>query len=247
MYKYFTMLAFLFSATVSAEKLLLYYGDPPLSHVEGQATEGLFFDIVTIIFNRMEVEYEIETFPFKRALHYAYNGGGIVVGIGKTNERSQKLDFSKSIYDSTVVAFIRNDKVFHFSSIEDLKGKTVATKLGWSYGTSFDLARKQNLFHTLDGEPESGFRSMLLGRIDVFIDNRLSGIETMKTLKAENETIILPHPIAVFPHYLGFKKNTYTDLIKRFNQHLDGIKSDGTYEKILSKYHYKPTELRSKH
>jgi len=244
MYKYFALLAFLFSATVSAEKLLLYSGDPPLSHVEGQPPEGLYFDIVTTIFNRMGIKYEIETLPFKRALHYAYNGDGIVVGIGKTNERSLKLDFSKSIYDSTVVAFVRSDKVFDFSSIEDLKGKTVATKLGWSYGTSFDQARKQNLLHAEDGKPENNFRSMLLGRIDVFIDNRLSGIETMKKLKAENLTAILSHPIMVFSHHLGFKKNTHTDLIKRFNKHLDDFKSDGTYKKILSRYHYKPSELR---
>ena len=245
MYKYFAVLAVLFTATVSAEKLLLYSGDPPLSHVEGQPPAGLYYDIVTTIFNRMDIKYEIETLPFKRALHYAYNGDGIVVGIGKTNERSLKLDFSKSIYDSTVVAFVRNDKVFNFSSIEDLKDKTVATKLGWSYGASFDQARQQNLLHAVDGKPENSFRSILLGRIDVFVDNRLSGIETMKTLKAENAITILSHPIKIFPHYLGFKKNRHTDSIKRFNQQLDNLKSDGTYEKILSNYRYKPTELRN--
>ena len=239
MYKYFTVLAFLFSATVSAERLLFYSGDPPLSHVEGQPPAGLYFDIVTMIFERMGVKYDIETLPFKRALDYAYKDRGVIVGIGKTTERSQKLDFSKSIYDSTVVAFVRSDKVFHFTSIEDLKDKTVATKLGWSYGASFDQARKENLFHAFDGKPKNNFRSMLLGRMDVFIDNRLTGIETMKTLNAENMTVILSHPIKVFPHYLGFKKNMHTDLIKRFNQHLDDVKLDGTYEKILSKYHYK--------
>lgn len=242
MYKYFTVLVFLFSATVSAEKLLFYPGDPPLSHVEGQPPEGLYLDIVTIIFKRMGVKYDIETLPFKRALSYAYKDLGIVVAIGKTDERSQKLDFSKSIYDSTVVAFVRKDRVFPFSSINDLKDKIVATKLGWSYGTSFDQARKQNLFDAVDGKPEHNFRSLLLGRIEVFIDNRLTGIETMKTLNAENVTAILPHPIEVFPHYLGFKKNMHTDLIKLFNQHLDDVKSNGKYEKILSKYYYKLTE-----
>ena len=236
MYKYFTVLIVFFSAAVSAEKLLLYYGDPPLSHVEGQPAEGLYFDIVTVIFKRMDVQYEIEALPFKRALDFAYKDLGIIVGIGKTNERSQELDFSKSIYDSTVVAFIRKDKFFDFKSIDDLKDKTIATKLGWSYGASFDQARNENLFQAIDGKPDKNFRLMLLDRVDVFIDNRLTGIETMKTLNAENMTTIMSHPIKVFPHYLGFKKNMHADLIKLFNQHLTDIKSDGTYEKILSKY-----------
>lgn len=236
MYRCLALLAFLLSASVSAEKVLLYYGEPPLSFIEGQPPEGLYFDIVTTVFKRMGGSYEIEALPFKRALAYAYKDKGIIVAVGKTDERLENLDYSNSIYDSTVVAFIRKDKFFNFESIADLKDKTVGTKLGWSYGASFDEARKQNLFQAFDGKPEANFRSMTLGRMDVFVDNRLTGIETMKKLKAESKVVILNHPIEVFPHYLGFKKNMHKDLIQRFNQHLADIKSDGTFEKILSKY-----------
>ena len=216
---------------------MFYFGDAPLSHSEGQNPQGIYFDIVTTVFDRMGISYEVEGLPFKRALHYAYEGQGIVVGIGATDERLSKLDFSANIYDSTVVAFVKNEKVFPFSSLEDLKGKTVATKLGWSYGAQFDQARKNNLFSAIDGKPSNNFQSMLLGRIDVFIDNRLTGIKTMKALNAESSITILSYPIKVFPHYLGFKKGAHGKLIERFNQELAAFKSDGGFEKVLSTYH----------
>ena len=237
MLKLLAILLMFVTPPASAEKLLFYFGDAPLSHAEGQEPKGLYFDIVTTIFDRMELDYKTEGLPFKRALHYAYNGSGIVVGIGATDERADKLDFSESIYDSTVVAFVKNEKQFVFSSIEDLRGKTIATKRGWSYGALFDQARKQKLFSAVDGKPLNNFQAMLLGRIDVFIDNRLSGVETMKALDAENRTTILPHPIKVFPHYLGFKKGAYTKLIERFNQELSTIKAEETFNQIISNYH----------
>ncbi len=219
-----------------AENLIFYAGSPPLSYAERDRPQGLYFDIVTAVFDDMGVKYEVTTVPFKRALLYAYEGKGIVAGIYKTKERSEKLDYSSSFYDSNVVLFVRKKQAFSFSSMTDLRGKKIATKVGWSYGVEFDRARDRLELQAIDGEAEQNFKLVITGRRDAFIDNRISGIVTLKKMGIMDKIEILPRPVNIGAHYLGFKKNTHSGLIKRFNQHLKTLKSDGRYEDILSKY-----------
>lgn len=228
---------FLMAASSSmSESLIFYVGDPPLSHAEGEQPQGLYFDIVTALFDDMAVPYEVTTLPFKRALLYAYEGRGIVVGIFKTTERATKLDFSDSFYDSKVVLFVRRGQGFPLTSVADLKGKRIATKLGWSYGAAFDEARARSEFQTFDGDSTRNFRLIIESRVDAFIDNHLSGLYTVRKMDVVNKIEVLPQPIDIGPHYLGVKKNSRSGLIKRFNQHLEIFKSDGRYQKIVSKY-----------
>ena len=219
-----------------AETLIFYAGAPPLSYAERGQPKGLYFDIVTAVFEDMGVKYKITTVPFKRALLHAYEGKGIVVGIYKTKERSEKLDYSSSFYDSKVVLFVRHKQDFPFSSITDLTGKSIATKVGWSYGIEFDKARERLDFQTIDGEAEQNFKLVMTGRRDAFIDNQISGITTLRKMGITDKIQILPRPVNIGPHYLGVKKNTHSKLIKRFNQHLKKLKAEGRYDEIVSNY-----------
>ena len=225
-----------FPTLLMAEKLIFYAGDPPLSYAERDRPQGLYFDIVTAVFDDMGIKYEVSTVPFKRALLSAYEGKGIVAGIYKTKERSEKLDYSSSFYDSKVVLFVRKKQAFPFLSMTDLRGKKIATKVGWSYGIEFDEARDRLEFQAIDGEAEQNFKLVITGRRDAFIDNRISGVVTINKMGITDKIEILPRPVNIGAHYLGFKKNTHSGLIKRFNQHLKTLKSDGRYEDILSKY-----------
>jgi polar amino acid transport system substrate-binding protein len=219
-----------------AENLIFYAGAPPLSYAEKGRPLGLYFDIVTAVFDDMGVKYQVTAVPFKRALLHAYEGKGIVVGIYKTKERSKKLDYSNSFYESKVVLFVPHKQDFPFSSMTDLTGKTIATKVGWSYGVEFDKARARLDFQAIDGEAEQNFRLVMTGRRDAFIDNHISGITTLRKMGIIDKIQILPRPVNVGSHYLGVKKNTHSQLLKRFNQHLKKLKAEGRYEEILSHY-----------
>ena len=219
-----------------AENLIFYAGDPPLSYAEKDRPQGLYFDIVTAVFDDMGIKYDVTTVPFKRALLYAYEGSGIVAGIYKTKERSEKLDYSSSFYDSKVVLFVRKKQDFPFISMTDLRGKKIATKVGWSYGVEFDRARDKLELQAIDGEAEQNIRLVMTGRRDAFIDNLISGIATIKKMGIVDKIEILPRPVNIGAHYLGVKKNTHSKLIRRFNQHLKKLKSEGRYDDIISKY-----------
>ncbi len=226
-----------FSSTLqAAENLIFYAGAPPLSYAEGNQPKGLYFDIVTTIFDEMEVEYDVTILPFKRALLHTYEGQGIIVGIYKTEERALRLDYSAPLHDSEVVLFINKTRPFPFLSMSDLKGKTIAVKLGWSYGTAFDQARQQSEFQTIHGEQQRNFRLVIEGRADAFIDDRISGTAAIKEMGIAGKIDILPRPVNIGKLYIAVKKGTNSHLIQHFNYHLQQLKTDGRYQAILSNY-----------
>ncbi|GAA3934095.1 transporter substrate-binding domain-containing protein [Litoribacillus peritrichatus] len=231
---YVTILAL--SQVSNAETLIFYEGDPPLSHKAHQQPNGVYYDIVTAVFDDLNIQHDIVSLPFKRALIRAKEGKGIVAGIFKTDDRAKFLDFSDNFYSTKVVLFTRKDHSFPFSKISDLEGKVIGAKLGWSYGKRFDQARSNKLFTVIEGESDDLIRQLLLGRTDSFIDNKLTGIHSTKNNGVADLVEIIPIPIDTGPHYLGAKKDTKRQLLMKFNQQLKVLEQDGRYQKILEKY-----------
>ncbi|WP_028863793.1 substrate-binding periplasmic protein [Psychromonas aquimarina] len=226
-----------FSSTLqAAETLIFYAGAPPLSYAEDNQPKGLYFDIVTTLFDEMEVEYNVIILPFKRALLHTYEGKGIVIGIYKTEERALRLDYSDSLHDSKAVLFINKARPFSFLSMSDLKGKTIAVKLGWSYGAAFDQAKQRSEFQTVHGDAQRNFRLVIEGRADAFVDDRLPGITTIKEMGIAGQIDTLPRPVNIGKLYIAVKKGTNSQLIQHFNYHLQQFKTDGRYQAILAKY-----------
>jgi polar amino acid transport system substrate-binding protein len=220
----------------ATETLIFYEGDPPLSHPAGYAPSGVYFDIVTAIFDDLGIDYTVTSLPFKRGLMQAKAGKGIVVGIFKTDERAQYLDFSDNFYSTQVVLFTKKGHAFLYHSITDLKDRHIGAKLGWSYGETFDSARNQKLFSVVEGESESLIKQLLQERTDAFIDNKLTGIYSIKKLGIEDQIEIIPKPIDTGPHYLGVRKGSKTELLKQFNQRLLEFQQDGRYKQLLIPY-----------
>ena len=242
--RFFILSTVINTAKVHAETLLFYEDFRPFSYTEKAETKGLFFDIVTAVFKNMETAYEIETYPFKRALMMAIEGEGVVVGVFKTDERLLELEFSKPFYQEKTVLFVNKENPFPFSALNDLKGKQVGVKLGWSYGAEFDRAKESKLFTTTVGSPKQIYQLLDLGRLDTVVDNELSGIDIINDLSINENIEALPQHLLLGAIYITIKKGTNTELIKKFNHHVSRIRENGVYEKILAKY-YSPDNVGS--
>ena len=222
---------------IHAETLLFYDNNQPFCYLDKTQTKGLFFDIVTTVFNNMETEYKVETYPFKRALQMAMKGKGLVVGIYKTEERSLELEFSKPFYLDKLVLFTNKENSFSYDTLDDLNTKQIGIRLGWSYGAEFDLAKKTKLFTTTVGSPQQIYHLLNLGRLDTVIDNELTGKGVINELSISQNIKTLPQYFLVGDIYIAAKKGTNTELIKKFNLHLSRIKDNGVYNKLLAEYY----------
>ena len=116
------------------------------------------------------VVFDLRMLPWARAERYAMNGAGLVFGLPKTSERLRVLRYSDVASHNNVWLVTRSDATFAYNKLDDLRGKTVGTVRGYSYGEEFDSARGK-LFRTDDDIPSRSTRltRLMLKRVDVVL------------------------------------------------------------------------------
>lgn len=237
--KNFILILFLLLPNSLMGETLIYYTDfEPFSFNDNGTMRGIYVDITKLAFKRMKTPYVGEGYPFKRALIMASKGQGIVVGILKTKEREKKLTFSEPMFPDKIILFVKKGKAFPYKSIEDLAGKTIGTKLGWSYGKAFDKAKVDKVFEIMIGDADTNFKRLINNRTDAYVDT-LGGWVDAKKLGVLDKIEQLPTPVSISNVYIAVKKNTKLDLLKRFNKTVQEMKKDGSYDEILKKYNIK--------
>ena len=198
-------------------KIISYTDYPPyLYHANGQQT-GLYMRIVDLTLKAIGQSYTVETLPFKRGLYQAAAGGGIIIGVLKTDERMATMDFSEPFYYERLSIFFNQQQDPLIKTVDKLDGLSIGMLLGWSYGPDFDRARKNNRFFTKDGELESNFLLLAKGRLDAVIHSELSAVYVLNKLGLEDEVFLGSEPLALGNIHIAVKKGAQKELLNRFN------------------------------
>ena len=108
---------------------------PPFEFKDPQTGEQTGFDVElwAAIAKKIDLEYELQPMDFNDIIP-GLESGQLDVGIAGMTikpERAKVIDFSDGYYKAGLLLLVRVDNT-NIRSIEDLKGKTVATKLGTS-------------------------------------------------------------------------------------------------------------------
>ncbi len=235
-------LAFL-STSASGETINVFGNGklPPAGYVEEGAAKGFGVEITTAVLNAAGIDHKLKMVPWKRAYENGKKGGGIVFGMFYTEERAQIFDFSKPVWEETIVLVTAKGKDFTFNSMSDLKGKKVAHQMGFRGGSEFEKALNENVFISEpDNLPVSRLKKILSGRIDTAIFN--PGIASVvwhassAGMNPDDFSIINP-PLAVKMKYIAIAKSLgRKDLIDKIDSALEKLKTDGTIKAILDKY-----------
>lgn len=205
---------------------------------------GLSYDILEEIFLRMNIDYEINLYPFSRCLIYAKEG--IVDGITsltKNQERSEYLDFTEphTIIDGLFV-FRKEDKNVKW---EDNRGYNhlITYRIGivqdHNYGDEFKKAILQYDLQTDSAiTPKQNLVKLKGKRIDVILISELEFNQLVKENKEFSDTFITyKNQINTSSYRIGFSnKSEAKKLIPQINQVISEMKKDGTLEKIWEKY-----------
>ncbi|WP_196160713.1 ABC transporter substrate-binding protein [Reinekea sp. G2M2-21] len=215
---------------------MAYTDYPPYLYTENGKITGLYRDIVTDIFDAIGQPYSIETLPFKRALVQTEVGDGLVIGILKTDEREEVLDFSDPFYQERIVVLSSNNLNKKLTTVQQLKGMRIGTLWGWSYGAEFDRLRTSDLFSARDGELASNFYMLAKGRLDAVIHTDLSAGYMLNELSLEQKIFVVSEPLVLGNIYIATKKGTHTELLKRFNAQLKAVEQQQKIKQLIEMY-----------
>ena len=209
--------------------------NPPFMYNDGGKAAGLYPEMLTAIFSKMNVPVKVTAYPWKRVLKMGKDGDAGIGGIYKNPERLKIFDYSEPIFSERLVLFMNKDKAFDYSGVKDLSGKKVGILLGWSYGTDFDEAKKQRAFTAEEGKSdEANFKKLTQGWLDGVVAIELAGQKLIAQKGLQDKIVMAETPVAINDTYLIFGKNLdKKSLLTQFNTALAGMKADGSYDEII--------------
>lgn len=149
----------------------------------------------------MGVKFEIQRYPWTRLLRHAENGEGLVWAMTKNQERLRIFHYSQPVFRRYVWIATRSDASFKFSSLADLKGKTLGLVRGASYGDQFD-EQKGKLFQVEEdvAAPAARMKKLINKRMDVMLFSHryatASAVQTYLNSEAKNLHLDMPPGIS---------------------------------------------------
>ncbi|MDE1465465.1 substrate-binding periplasmic protein [Spartinivicinus poritis] len=226
------------SFIIHAEKPLIIAGDhwPPFT--SGNPTKGILFELSEAAFKTQGIPIKKIILPSQRTRLQLLAGN--VDALNQhwySDERAEKMFYSKPYLFNIVHFFVGTDSSATFSKLEDLKGLKIATIRGYFYGKVFAKAKDDFLLTTETGSIDESFQMLKLKRVHVVIADRIAARVAMKAFNITGVKM-LPKPLfTAGVHLVTDKKNPNgQQIVDTFNQGIEAIKANGTYGKILERY-----------
>jgi len=257
-------LAVAFSSCKKDENVLVMATNaafPPYEYKEGDSFKGIDVEIAQAIADKLGMELRIEDVDFGAVLtgveQGKYDMG--MAGITVTDERKEKMDFSKTYATGIQVIIVNDgstittlDDFFNYDENGDpVSLKNPNIKIGVQENTTGDIYSSDAVakwgFNDLaeDGSVTTdrvtryktgaeAVAALKTGKVDcVIIDN-----EPAKSFVAANEGIHIlegENEYAIEDYAICVTKGN-TELLEKINKALDELKADGTIDAIIRKY-----------
>jgi len=233
---------------------------PLIYRDETGASKGIFYEVITEAFRRMNIPLKNRLYPWSRAQKIVLEGGAD--GMVTVYTRGRRRRFKATDPIVTVKEHVFTDKenpkfekILDIRSLKELKHFILVDTVdaGWS---------RENLkgMHVIwVPTAESALNMIATGRADIYLMSNFTGpylikeqIEKNSPYKKGLENIVTGrYPIAKMDYRLLIRKDSpYVNIIDRFNATLRRMRRDGTYQKIIDRYkidlEYRPTEKKDR-
>lgn len=141
----------------------------------------------------LNIVFEIKRYPWPRAERNALAGEGLIFGLPKSPARLRTLRYSEIAGSNSLWLVTRSDATFPFTSLDDLRGKTVGAVRGYTYGDAFE--RHRNKLFRVDDDIASRtarLQRLLLKRVDAVLLVQ-PGWESAPEIERALRKFIAPH------------------------------------------------------
>ncbi|MGC6770171.1 amino acid ABC transporter substrate-binding protein/permease [Enterococcus sp. LJL51] len=196
---------------------------------------GIDIDLLNAIAEDQGFKVNLKPLGFDSAIQAVQSNqiDGMIAGMSITDERKKSFDFSEPYFDSGLQMAVKqgNDTI---SSYKDLKGKTVAAKVGTESAAFLEENQKKYDYTIKNFDDATGlYQALQNGEADaIFDDYPVLGYAITNGQKLQ----LVGEKETGSSYGFAVKKGQNPELIKQFNAGLKKLKEDGTYDKIVSTY-----------
>lgn len=196
---------------------------------------GIDIDLLNAIAEDQNFNVNLKPLGFDSAIQAVQSKqvDGMIAGMSITEERKKSFDFSEPYFDSGLQMAVKkgNDKIKNY---EDLKGKTVAAKVGTESATFLEKNQKKYDYTIKNFDDATGlYQALENGESDaIFDDYPVLGYAITNGQKLQ----LVGKKETGSSYGFAVKKGQNKELIEQFNAGLKELKNSGKYDAIVNKY-----------
>ena len=210
---------------------------------------GIFNDILTEAFVRLDIPLKKAVYPWKRTQKMVKEGDADGMVTVYTKERQAWLMATKPIWHISETLYFRRDQpksceILKLNSFDDMKDLRVVETIGSGWTKE---KYKEHGVNNVIWVPtvDSAFNMLAKGRADVFIMSNMVAYNLLLRKRAAKgvlsegykNIIAISTTFASIPFRLLIKKDSpFVKKIDDFNRVIEEMKKDGTYQHIREKY-----------
>jgi polar amino acid transport system substrate-binding protein len=202
---------------------------------------GIAGELITAAFAASGIEVTYVFYPWNRSLELSRRGGIEATATWfESADRRADFHLSDPLFDSRFLLYFLKDKPISWQKVEDLDGIKIGATTGYFYGDAFAQAEKSGRITVIRASSdETNLKNLLLGRLDAFpLDQQVAEFLFANDLPAADVARIGHNAVAVHsrPQHLLISRKAANGeaLIRLFNQGLETIRDNGTYERIVN-------------
>ncbi len=230
------LLFFLLNSTLVNATELRLVADvwPPFT--SEQPGQRIAVDLVQTALRNASISNNVKIVPWEEVLSgIQADKYDAIVGAWQTPDRERYLLFSRSYLQNRITLIGRKDNQLDFSELRQLKGKKVGIVADYAYGD--DIANNKDIIKIPGKTVADNIKKMLNAEVDFILADTLVARAIKEHLPADvtNKLKIYTKEVATQDLYFAIRKNypDATALLDKFNDAVELMIADGTYNKIL--------------
>jgi polar amino acid transport system substrate-binding protein len=248
MIRIFSTLLLIQSLLFSQEKIQLAFGEEwyPYNYIANDSVvKGMDLDIAQLILNRLNLECDISTQPWSRALLYMRQGErDMMMGCSQTDERKEYAWFTIP-YRAEIVSIVTKTgdsekwPINSLSEVKRYKLRIGMEKTGW-YGDELeslkvDTTYSYKLFSNTDQSHQ--LNMLLRNRYDMIIYDKYALLSTAKQCGVRNEIEVHPYQLVEDSVAIMFsKKNVDSLFVEKVNTVITELHNSGEIQRVIDSY-----------
>jgi len=209
---------------------------PPVTFMKDGKVAGFVTDVVREIIARQGIPDKIRLTSWDEAYKMALSNPNVVLFSAERTEKREKLfQWVGPVGKNSAIFYAKKGSGIRISSLEDArKIAAIATTTDWF--TEQDLKSKGFTNLVSSPLPVTNVRQLMNGEVQLSVFTDITIPEIVKNAGYGMDDIEPVFTVSNTHFYIAMSLGTPLETVKKWQSALDGLKADGTFEKIYRSY-----------
>lgn len=209
---------------------------PPVTFMKDGKVTGFVTDVVREIIARQGIPDKIRLTSWDEAYNVALSNPNVVLFSTERTEKREKLfQWVGPVGKNSAIFYAKKDSGIRINSLEEArKIAAIATTTDWFTEQYLKSKGFTNLVSS--SLPVTNVKQLMNGEVQISVFTDITIPEIVKNAGYSMDDLEPVFTVSNTYFYIAMSLGTHDEMVKKWQSVLDGLKADGTFEKIYRRY-----------